>query len=294
MEPVQLSKDARFEFIEAERNRFSIRELCRRLKVSPAGYYAWRGREVSQHALSDKTLSKKILKIFEADDSYGSPRIHRALRRQRVRVGRKRVARLMRECGLRARSARIYRRTVGTRKFFERIPNRILTFRTTAPGQVLLGDVTYVKVGGKQRYVAAVLDRHSRRVLGWAISAHRDVDLTLTALQRALKTARLKPGALFHSDRGAEYCAYVYSEKLEEMGVIQSTNRPGEMNDNSVMESFWHTLKTEMYHGAEFKTDQELVDALQAYFIRYNTQRLHSSLDYMPPMEYEKSIAKAA
>jgi putative transposase len=173
-----------------------VRALCRRYGVTRGGYYAWCGRKPSERALEDDVLRVRIGSIFEASEgTYGSPRIHEALRQAGVRVGRKRVARLMREAGLKGRSARIYRRMPGTRRFFGDIPNRVLEVTTTAPGQVWVGDVTYMKVGGGWRYLAVVLDRHSRRVQGWRLGSRRDLTLTLKALNRAVARRRLPAGA---------------------------------------------------------------------------------------------------
>jgi len=155
--------------------------LCSRYGVTRAGYYAWRGRRVSAHDRHDERLSVRIHAIFGASDgTYGSPRIHAALQQAGFRVGRKRVARLMREAGLKARSARIYRRTGGTRTFFAAIPNRVVDVETTAPDQIWVGDVTYLKSAQGWRYLAVVMDRHSRRILGWSLGPRRDLPLTLT------------------------------------------------------------------------------------------------------------------
>ena len=153
--------------------------LCRRYGVTRAGYYAWSGREPCDRVRQDEGLRVRISRIFEASEgTYGSPRIHVALRQAGIRVGRKRVARLMREGGLKARAARIYRRMPGTRQFFGDIANRVLELKTTAPGQVWVGDVTYLKAGNSWRYLAVIMDRHSRRVLGWRLwrQTRPDVD----------------------------------------------------------------------------------------------------------------------
>ena len=158
-----------------------MKVLCSRYGVTRAGYYAWRGRRVSAHDRHDERLSVRIHAIFGASDgTYGSPRIHAALQQAGFRVGRKRVARLMREAGLKARSARIYRRTGGTRTFFAAIPNRVVDVETTAPDQIWVGDVTYLKSAQGWRYLAVVMDRHSRRILGWSLGPRRDLPLTLT------------------------------------------------------------------------------------------------------------------
>jgi putative transposase len=269
-----------------------VKALCRRYGLTRGGYYAWCSRKPSGRALEDEGLRVRIGSIFEASKgTYGSPRIHEALRQAGVRVGCKRVARLMREEGLKGRSARIYRRMSGTRRFFGDIPNRVLEVTTTAPGQVWVGDVTYLKVGGGWRYLAVVLDRHSRRVLGWALRSKRDLTLTLKALNRAVSRRRLTSGVIFHSDRGVEYSAYAFRARLAALGMTQSMKRPREIGDNAFIESFFHSMKAEAIHARVFPHDRALRETVARYIRRYNLTRLHSSLGYRSPIDYEKTVA---
>jgi transposase InsO family protein len=269
-----------------------VKGLCERYGVTRAGYDAWRGREPSRHDRQDERLVARIRAIFEASEgTYGSPRIHAALSQAGWPVGRKRVARLMREAGLRARSARIYRRTPGTRTFFAAIPNRALDVHTTAPNEVWVGDVTYVKSGGQWRYLAVVMDRHSRRVLGWSLAPRRDLSLTLAALNRALLRRRPAPGLIFHSDRGVEFSAYAFRARLAALGITQSMKRPREIADNAVIESFFHTLKADAIHGHVFASDHALRKAISRYTRRYNCTRMHSALEYRSPIDYEHIAA---
>lgn len=269
-----------------------MRALCRRYGVTRSGYYAWLGHQPSERGRQEEELRVRIGAIFEASEgSYGSPRIHETLRQAGVRVGRKRVARLMREDGLKARSARIYRRMPGTRRFFGDVPNRVLELKTTAPGQVWVGDVTYLKVGSSWRYLAVVLDRHSRRVLGWALRRRRDLALTLAALNRAVSRRRVRSGLIFHSDRGVEFSAYAYRARLAALSIIQSMKRPREIGDNAFIESFFHSMKDEAIHARLFPHDRALRETVAAYIRRYNLTRLHSSLGYLSPIDYEKTVA---
>jgi len=266
--------------------------LCRRYGVTRSGYYAWLGREPSARGRQDEELRVRVGAIFESSEgSYGSPRIHEALRQAGVRVGRKRVARLMREDGLKGRSARIYRRMPGTRRFFGDIPNRVLELKTTAPGQVWVGDVTYVKVGNTWRYLAVILDRHSRRVLGWALRRRRDLALTLAALNRAVSRRRASSGLIFHSDRGVEFSAYAFRARLAALSIVQSMKRPREIGDNAFIESFFHSMKAEAIHARVFPHDRALREAVARFIRRYNLTRLHSSLGYLSPIDYEKTVA---
>jgi len=269
-----------------------VKTLCARHGVTRAGYYSFRRREPSAHARKDERLLKRIRAVFEASEgTYGSPRIHAALRLAGLRVGRKRVARLMRSATLKARSARIYRRTPGTRRFFAEIPNRVLGLNTTAFGQIWVGDVTYLRSAGRWRYLAVVLDRHSRRVLGWSLRLRRDLTLTRTALNRALLRQKPQPGLIFHSDRGVEYSAYGFRARLAALGISQSMKRPREICDNAFIESFFHSMKSDVIHGRSFDDDPSLNQVIPRYVRRYNRSRLHSSLGFRSPINYERNAA---
>lgn len=240
----------------------------------------------------DTQLSERIRAVFAASNGrYGAPRIHAALFQAGCRLGRKRVARLMREAGLRARAACLYRRTGGTRVYFSGIPNRLPQNPTRAPNQIWVGDITWIRLGSRWRYLAAVMDRHSRRVLGWSFAARRNLALTLAALNRALLRRRPAPGLVFHSDRGTEYAAYAYRARLAACGIVQSMNRPRELTDNAFIESFWHSLKTEVIHGHKFASDAQLRQAIERFMRHYNRHRLHSALGYRAPIDYERAAA---
>ena len=265
-----------------------MKALCQRHGVTRAGYYAWCRRKPSVHAKLDESLLARIRAVFEASEqTYGSPRIHAALRQAGLRVGRKRVARLMRKAALKARSARIYRRMPGTRRFFSGIPNRVLEIETTATGQVWVGDVTYLRRAGRWRYLAVVLDRHSRRVLGWSLGVNRDLTLTTEALNRAHRRGSAQPGLIFHSDRGVEYSAYAFRARLAALGITQSMKRPREIGDNAFIESFFHSMKADVIHARTFDDDHTLRQTVRQYIRRYNRSRLHSSLGYRSPINYE-------
>ena len=179
----------------------------------------------------------------------------------------------------------------GTRDFFCAVPNRIVDFETTRVDQVWVGDVTYLKSAGRWRYLAVVLDRHSRRVLGWTLGLRRNPDLTLEALNRALSGRRVTHGLIFHSDRGVEYAAYAYRTRLVALGIVQSMRRRHKLNDNAFMESFFHSMKAEAIDGRVFDDDLTLHSVVRQYIHRYNRTRLHSSLGYRSPITYEHVAA---
>jgi putative transposase len=269
-----------------------VKGLCERSGVTRAGYYAWRKRKPSAHADRDAFLADRISAVFVASEgTYGAPRIHAALSQAGITVGHNRVARLMVKHRLKARANRVYRRTPGTQRFFDAIPNRVLTLRTTAPNQIWVGDVTYLKVNNSWRYLAVVMDRHSRRVLGWSIGPNRNASLTLSALNKAIARRGRPSKVIFHSDRGVEFSAYAFRARLAANGMIQSMKRPRELGDNAFIESFFHSMKSDVIHGVIFDADHVLSDTVAAYMRRYNRTRLHSAIGYRSPIDYERSTA---
>jgi putative transposase len=265
--------------------------MCALYGVTRAGYYAWRRRGESARRRQDRGLLVQIQALFDRSrGTYGSPRIHRALAAGGIRVSRRRVARLMREAGVRARAVKLYRRIPGLHEFFTSIPNRQLDRVATARDQVWVGDVTYLKVAGAWRYLAVVMDRYSRRIVGWTLGPTRDVRLTLAALNHAVRKRRPRPGLIFHSDRGVEYAAYAFRHRLTALGFVQSMNRPREITDNAYMESFFYSMKSDTIDGFTFTTAVELVQLLRSYMPYYNGVRLHSGIGYRSPIEYEGQL----
>jgi transposase InsO family protein len=193
----------------------------------------------------------------------------------------------MREAGLRARAARLYRAIPGLHAFFTSIPNRQLDRVPTGPDQVWVGDITYLKIGGAWRYLAVVMDRYSRRIVGWSLGPQKDARLTLAALNHAVVNRHPRPGIIFHTDRGIEYAAYVFRARLAWLGFVQSMNWPREVTDNAHMESFFHSMKTDVVHGVTLASPDELGRLLRSYIPYYNRVRLHSGLGYRSPVDYE-------
>jgi transposase InsO family protein len=242
--------------------------------------------------VKDIELAIGIEKIFgDFGGIYGSPKIHQILNQEGVTVGKNQVARIMHENDLKARSARIYRNNAKRDRFYASITNKIIDLKATGPNQIWVGDVTYLKVNGIWRYLAMILDKYSRRIVGWSLSKKRDVDLSLTVFKRATKKRLVQAGLYFHSDRGSEYVATRYQNWLKDHGIIQSMNRKGVMNDNAEMESFFHLFKAERLHKNEFTTEKELRAVIIEYVGFYNRKRIHSSLGYNSPDEYEAGIA---
>ena len=259
--------------------------------MTRAGYYAWQRRPLSAHAEQDRELSEQIVAIFAAHHGrYGSPRIHRELIGAGWRVSRRRVERLMRAAGLRARVARVYRANPALHRFFGQHPNRLPAAGARRPDQVWVGDVTYLPVAGRWRFLAVVLDQCSRRVLAWTLGRRRDAHLTRQVLDAAVRRRRPPRGLVFHSDRGSEYVGATLRDRLRALGIRQSSALRGP-EDNAHMESFFHSLKAELVHGVRFATETALRQSIAGYVRYYNHRRIHSALAYRSPVDYESCAA---
>lgn len=239
----------------------------------------------------DRQLLERIRAIFAAHDGkYGSPRVYRELRRDGWTISRRRVERLMRTAGLRGRVARVYRPSRALNRFYHQHPNRVRGVRAVAPNQIWLGDITYLPLAGHWRLLAVILDQFSRRVLAWTLARRRDARLTCAVLNAAVRRRQPNAGLIFHSDRGSEYSAAAFRDRLARLGVYQSSAVSGP-SENAHMESFFHSLKAEVVHGAQFTSDVELRHAIRRYMRYYNYERLHSALDYRTPVDYESCAA---
>lgn len=280
--------------MDAHRGEFRIGTMCEVLGVSRSGYYAWRRRPRSFRDETNAELAETIRRLHEESRRiYGSPRIYAALRRRGIVCGRHRVARLMREEGIRSKTKQRFRYIATKREETPAAPNRLeRCFTAARRDRVWASDITIVKTAEGWLHLAIVLDLYSRKVVGWATSHAVTQTLALEALAMALAVRKPKPGLIHHSDRGGQYLSAAYQHLLDEHGALCSMSRPGNCLDNAVAESFFHTLKTELVYQQYYRTREEARLAIFEYVESfYNRTRLHSTLDYRSPEEYEKSVA---
>jgi transposase InsO family protein len=280
--------------IERHRREHPLGLMCAILGVSRSGFYAWRERVPSAHHLADQRLRVAIRTVHaESRRRYGSPRIHRTLQPE-YRCSRKRVARLMQADGLRAKRARRYRGTTQADPQLAPAPNRLdRQFQTPTLNQVWVSDVTACFTRQGWLYLAVVLDLASRRVVGWAAGPSPGQDLTIAALAPALAHRRPAAGLLHHSDRGMHYTSGAYRQLLATHAITVSMSRRGNCWDNAVAESFFATLKTELLDDKDWENQTEGRVALRDYIDWYNRQRLHSTLGYISPANFETRLSAA-
>ena len=270
-----------------------VRSLCAALEVSASGYYDWHQRQAhpGPRAQQNAQLLEQIVQIHHASrQTYGSPRIQAQLRQAGGSYGRNRIARLMRQQGLCGRVKGRFRvRTTDSNHDQPIAPNRLPELPPpSAPNQIWVGDITYIPTAEGWLYLAGILDLYSRRVAGWAMSEHLDTQLILAAWGMAQTQGQPPAGLVFHSDRGAQYARLDYRHALQSAQAIASMSRKANCYDNAAMESFWSTLKQELIYRCHFKTRAEARQAIFEFIeVFYNRQRLHSSLGYLSPIDFE-------
>ena len=280
----------KFAFIAAREVAFPVSTMCRVLGVTKSGFYAWRKRPKPERVRRDAQLAATVAAVHQRSRrTYGSPRVHRELKARGVRVGKKRVERLMRENGLQGRRKRRSKRTTDSRHGGPIAPNLLARkFRVSEPNRVWVPDVTAIATDEGWLYLAPMLDLHSRRVLAWAASEHNDTALALEVLRSAIRARRPPPGLLHHSDRGSPYASDDYRAELRTCGARQSMSRKGDCWDNAVAESFFATLRAELVDHVRYPTREAAMRSIGDYIDNfYNVERRHSHLDYLNPIEFE-------
>jgi len=287
----------RYRFIAEHRTRWSVAEMCHVLEVSRSGFYAWQTRPESSRAAETRRLDADIRRLFKAHkERAGSPKITRLLRQEGWRVGENRVARRMREMGLRSKVRRAYRTTTNSRHDHPVAPNRLQReFTAQGPDQVYVSDMTYIRTRNGWLYLTIIVDLYSRLVVGWALSDSLSHKAVLKALRRAIGRRHPSRGLIFHSDRGVQYACTGFRKALKTQGFLSSMSRKGDPWDNAVAESFFHILKSELVHHTMWEgyadAHRDLFEYIEVY---YNTMRLHSTLGYQTPAQFELQTVKAA
>lgn len=270
--------------------------MAKLLGVSRSGFYRWKSSDNE----SRQAEKAKLLRVIEdihlgSRKTYGSPRIFKALKALGYPVSKSRVERLMREAGIKSKTKKKFRVTTDSKHdhpVAENILNR--EFQPLQPNKAWAGDITYVWTDEGWLFLAVLLDLFSRRVIGWAMDERMTKALVISALRMAITNRSPEPGIVHHSDRGSQYACGQYREILKAHGMVSSMSRKGNCWDNAVVESFFHSLKTELIHHERFRTREEAKTKIFEWIeVFYNRQRIHSALDYKTPEEFDKTTMAA-
>jgi transposase InsO family protein len=285
----------KYKFIMENRVEFRIGKMCKVLNVSRSGYHNYVKRRYLHRENEEIIILEKIKEIHKnSRELYGSPRIYQELRKRGLKINKKRVVRIMQKYGIRAKTKRKYKVTTNSNHRSPVAKDLIgQDFRTTGSNKIWVSDITYIRTKEGWLYLACILDLYSRMIVGWCLDQRLTSSLVTTAIRNAIIQRGENPGIIFHSDRGSQYASEAVKDMLKDNKMIQSMSRKGNCYDNAVMESFFHTLKTELVRFENFQTREEAKMKIFDYIeIYYNRQRTHSSIDYFTPVEYESNLIK--
>lgn len=284
----------RYLFIDRHRWRFPVGRMCALLEVSRSGYYGWRRRPESERGRQNRRLMVEIRAVHRVTRGvYGSPRVHAELRARGYRCGRHRVARLMRQEGIKARQRRVFKRTTNSSHRLPVAPNLLQRrFRASRPNETWVADITCIPTREGWLYLALLVDVFSRMIVGWVLRDRMTRRLVIEALEMAIGRRRPPRELLHHSDRGSQYASHAYQALLHRHGIRASMSRQGNCWDNALMESAFGRIKSELVHLTDFATrEQASVEVFDYIEVFYNRQRRHSSLGYLSPAAFESSVA---
>jgi len=281
----------KYAFIRRHEDEFSIVRMCRVMRVSRSGYYAWRERPEGDRIRKDRQLLQHIGRVHaESRQAYGAKKTWLALNESGIACGKHRVARLRKQAGIEARRKRRFRMTVENHATAPAAPNLVQRqFRVDAPDRIWVGDMTFIRTRQGWLHLAILLDLFSRRVVGWSMSERPDLALVLNALNMALEQRQPKRGLIHHTDQGTIYAARAYRERMQEQGLMPSMSAKGNAYDNAVAESFFGNLKNELIHHSDFESRDAARAAIFDYIeLFYNRSRMHQTLGYVSPVRFEQ------
>ena len=283
----------KYAFIKENNRQYGVQKMCKVLKVSRSGYYGWKIRPVSKREFFDKYLVIEIRQIhIESKENYGTIKVWKALRVKNVSCGKHRVARLRKINGIESKRRRRFKVTTISKNTKWISPNRLnRSFQVARPNKVWVGDVTYIATRNGWLYLAILLDLYSRKVIGWSMSDRNNKELVLNALNMAIERRKPQSEVLHHTDRGSTYGSDDYRSKLISSGLVPSMSRKGNCYDNAVAESFFSTLKNELFFGQKFMSRNYARSEIFKFIeIFYNRQRLHQTLNYITPEMMELQV----
>ena len=281
----------KYQFIDTYRSAFAVEKMCRALKISKSGYYAWKIRPQSNRARENEKLDHHIRTTYKKSrDTYGSPRITEALKKQSISCSENRVAKRMRINDIKAKTKKRFKVTTNS-KHNQPVAENLLgqNFEAQRPNQVWVSDITYIWTHEGWLYLAVILDLFSRQIVGWAMSNRLGQELVLDAFKQAIWSRRPQSGVIFHSDQGVQYACQAFRDLLHHYKFIQSMSGKGNCYDNAVAESFFHTLKIELIYFENYITRGDAKNSVFEYIeIFYNRDRMHSTLNYYSPVQFEQ------
>ena len=277
-------------FMEEHRGVFKLKSMSRVLKVSRSGYYVWRKRRPSTREESNKGLLERIREVYRVSrKTYGSPRITNALNEQGIVCGKNRVARIMRDSGIRVKIKRRFKQTTDSGHGYRVAPNLLIESKRTE--RLWVSDITFIRTREGWLYLSAVMNVLTRKIVGFAMRDELSQELVMTALRQAIESSPHEEGLIHHSDRGRQYATYAYQWLLQKHNILSSMSRKGCCYDNAYMESFFATLKKDLVYNEKYQTRQEASLSIFEYVeVFYNRIRKHSALGYKSPMQYEKAL----
>jgi putative transposase len=283
----------KYEFIKEHHSEFLVKEMCQVLQVSKSGYYHWKQRRKSKRIQENEFLLDEIKQIYnESRLLYGSPKITVELKKKKIKCSRPRVARIMKNNGIKSITKRKFVVTTDSKQNKRIAPNLVgQNFTASAPNKLWLSDITYIKTLNGWLYLAVVLDVYSRKIVGWSMSRNMKSSLVVNALQDALNNRTPSENLVFHSDRGKQYGSNEFVKLLKKHSIIQSMSAAGNCYDNAMMESFFSLLKKELIYINQYNTAYKIRNKIFEYIeIFYNRKRIHSGIDYSNPVDYENSF----